>query len=147
MALILKDPMKAKKLLLSVKAPKNATMWTSLLLRGIVGILFIPHGWTKLVHFTERSDTFHSFLGLGSTLSLSLCIFAEVVCAFFLLIGLFTRLSAIVLIINTLVILYVNQWNIFANNNADHAAILLIGVVCVLIAGPGKISLDEILAK
>jgi putative oxidoreductase len=51
----------------------NAAM---LFLRLIFGVLMMNHGYDKLVHFTEYKAKFMNFLGLGSTVSLLLVVFA-----------------------------------------------------------------------
>src|ERR1700712_5270233 len=85
-----------------------------LLLRAGAGALIIPHGYDKLIHFAEKKNSFINFMGIGSPLSLSLVVFAECFCGMFVVLGLFTRLAAIPLIIDMGVALVkVNHANIF----------------------------------
>ena len=70
-----------------------------LVLRLTMGMLMMSHGYDKLVHFSEKKAVFYNFLSLGSTTSLMLCIFAEFFCALFVMIGLFTRLAAVPLVV------------------------------------------------
>lgn len=58
------------------------------------GMLIYGHGWGKLTHFAERSQTFSDPIGLGSPVSLGLAVFAEVFCAALVMIGFATRLAA-----------------------------------------------------
>ena len=60
-------------------------------------IMIINHGWPKLMQYQNLAGVFPDPLGLGNSFSLSLAIFTEVLCAFFVLIGFFTRISAILL--------------------------------------------------
>jgi putative oxidoreductase len=60
----------------------NASM---LLLRISLGLLMMAHGYDKLVHFNERKAAFYNFMGIGSTSSLVLSIFAEFFCALFII--------------------------------------------------------------
>src|SRR5688500_17857486 len=76
------------------------------ILRVTSGALILVHGYGKLVRFGEMKSKFINFLGIGSSLSLSLTIFAEFFCGMFLIAGLFTRLACIPLIINMSVALY-----------------------------------------
>ncbi|HLO81537.1 MAG TPA: DoxX family protein, partial [Chitinophagaceae bacterium] len=55
-----------------------------LIMRLGFGILMIPHGYDKLVHFAQYRKDFMNFLGLGSTLSLALVVFSEFFCSIFL---------------------------------------------------------------
>ena len=87
-----------------------------------------------------------SFLGLGSTTTLLLVIFAEFFCALFVLLGLFTRLSTIpVIICMAVALIKVHNNQIFGNGQA--ACIFLTGFLVLLIIGPGKISVDGVSGK
>ena len=70
-----------------------------LILRVTMGALMMSHGYSKLTGFASRKADFYNFLGIGSTASLSLAVFAEFFCALFIIIGLFTRAFVIPLII------------------------------------------------
>lgn len=71
-----------------------------LLLRvGASAGMFFNHGLVKLQNFGDRMESFYDPFGLGSTVSLSLIVFAEAFCAILVLLGLWTRLSTIPLII------------------------------------------------
>jgi len=70
-----------------------------LILRLGLGGLMMKHGYGKLANFAQYKSQFMNFMGIGQTASLSLAIFAEFFCALFILIGLFTRLATIPLIV------------------------------------------------
>ncbi|QKZ13212.1 DoxX family protein [Spirosoma sp. KUDC1026] len=117
---------------------------SSLLLRLTFGVLMIPHGYAKLVHFSEWQNEFMSFLGMSGAVSLSLAIFAELVCSVLLILGLFTRLALIPLIITTLVIVFsAHEGDIFGD--AAPGFFYLTGYVVLLLVGPGRYSLDNLL--
>lgn len=121
----------------------NAGMF---LLRLIVGVLMMTHGYDKLVHFNELSGQFMSFLGLGSKVSLILCIFAEFFCSILLIIGLFTRLATIPLIITMCVIIFmVNKGNII--EKSELVTVYLGAYLLLLFVGPGRISVDSMIKK
>ena len=118
----------------------------TLLLRFALGILMIVHGYDKLVHFNAYKLTFFNFLHLGQTVSLSLSIFAEFFCALFLMIGLFTRLTVIPLIINMIVaVFFVHNSDFFGQG--ERATLFLAGYFALLLVGPGKASVDGIMGK
>ena len=113
----------------------------TLLLRLVFGILMMSHGYDKLVHFAAYKSHFMDFMGLGSTTSLLLVIFAEFFCALFIVIGLFTRLAAIPIIIVMVVALFmVNNHDFFGKG--EMAALYLGAYLALLLVGPGKVSVD-----
>ena len=118
----------------------------SLLLRLGFGILMIPnHGYAKLMSFQEKKDQFMDFLGFGGPASMALAIFAEFFCSVLLVFGLFTRLATIPLIITTLVILSVHQWEVFGKHELVPA--FLTAYLAILLLGPGKYSLDSFISS
>jgi putative oxidoreductase len=115
-------------------------------IRLALGILMIPHGYDKLVHFTQYKKDFMNFLGIGSTLTLALVIFAEFFCSVFLIMGLFTRVVASILLIEMfVVVLKAHNADIFGDG--EHGSLYLAGYLAILLVGPGKASLDGILGK
>ena len=134
------------KKLLSTKYSAGAFNAAMLLLRLSVGILMMNHGYDKLVHFGEYQSKFINFLGLGTTMSLALVVFAEFFCSLFLILGLFTRFATIPLIISCLVIIFqVNHGQVF-NLNAL-APLYLAGYLVLLLVGPGRVSVDSMIGK
>jgi putative oxidoreductase len=121
----------------------NAAM---LVLRLAAGVLMMKHGYDKLVHFADYKSSFMSFLGLGSTSSLALVIFAEFFCALFIIIGLFTRWAAIPLIITMGVALFKSHNGEFMGEG-EMAALYLGAYITLLFIGPGRISVDGMIAK
>ena len=121
----------------------NAAM---LVLRLAAGVLMMKHGYDKLVHFADYKSSFMSFLGLGSTSSLALVIFAEFFCALFIIIGLFTRWAAIPLIITMGVALFKSHNGEFMGEG-EMAALYLCAYITLLFIGPGRISVDGMIAK
>lgn len=87
-----------------------------------------------------------NFMGLGTQISLGLVVFAEFFCAILLILGLFTRLAAIPLIVTMLVAITMAHGNdIF--DKAQLPFVLLAGFIAIFILGPGKISIDGLVSK
>lgn len=134
------------KKLLSISCSDWAFNIGMLLLRVGAGGLIIPHGYSKLVHFADKKNSFMNFLGLGSTVSMTLVIFAEFFCGMFIILGLFTRLAAIPLIISLSVALFkANNGDVFGAG-AD-AGLFLTCFLVLLLCGPGKASVDGLINK
>ncbi|MCH9024623.1 MAG: DoxX family protein [candidate division Zixibacteria bacterium] len=118
-----------------------------LFLRMSVGLFIVfGHGWDKLMNFGTMSTQFPDPIGMGSTVSLALVVFAEVFCGLAFALGLVTRFSALPLIIFMLVGAAVfhadDPWQ-----KKEFALLYLIPFVTVFLSGPGKYSLDRILFK
>ena len=138
------------KKLFSTRTSENALSLSLLLIRLAAGLLMlINHGLDKLMHFGQKSSGFADPFGVGSTLSLSMVVFAEFFCAAFIVLGLFTRLAAIPLVIAMGVAFFItHSMNFGAGKGGGELALLfLVSYLVILIAGPGKVSLDRFIAK
>src|SRR6476661_2970765 len=95
------------KRLFSTSVSDNAFSFAVLVLRvGAGSLLMIQHGLDKLMHFAQKAPKFADPFHIGHTTSLSLVVFAEFFCAAFIILGLFTRLACIPLIIAMSVALF-----------------------------------------
>ena len=115
-----------------------------LLLRiSICGSMLWFHGYDKISHpdkWIHLGESMHMFgIYFAPVVWGFLSAFAESFCAFFLAIGLFSRISALLLSINMFVALYAN---IHRSGDMYGALDLLCVFVFFLIAGPGKYSVD-----
>lgn len=134
------------KKLLSTQYSNFAFNLATLVLRLGLGILMIPHGYDKLVHFAQYKKDFMNFLGLGSTVTLALVVFSEFFCSIFLVMGLFTRLVASVLLIELIVVVFeAHKGDVF--DTGEHGMLFLTGIIAIILLGAGRASLDGILGK
>lgn len=130
----------------STKYSDTAFSVAMLALRFGMGVLMIPHGFDKMKNFARYSKDFTDPFHVGSTVSLSLNIFAEFFCASFIVLGLMTRLACIPLIIAMCVALFIaHNGQIFGDG--EHAALFLTGYLTLLFTGPGNISMDKLIGK
>lgn len=135
------------KRLFSTRTSDGAFSFATFVLRlGVGAIMLVSHGLDKLMHFSQKAATFADPFGIGSTASLSMTIFAEFFCSVFIILGLFTRLAAIPLIINMSVALFMAHKGDFFGQG-ELAALFLICYIVILFLGPGRISLDRFLVK
>lgn len=132
--------------LFSIKYSDNGITIAALLLRLALGALIIPHGYSKLINFASKSSTFADPFHIGHPTSMALVIFAEFFCGVFILLGLFTRLACIPLIIAMLVIVFqIHNADFFGA--AEKPALFLLGYMALMFTGPGKVSLDKLIGK
>lgn len=128
---------------------KPYTTKVSLLLlavRIIFGLLLLSHGIDKWTHFQEYSSVFNDPLGVGSSVSLGLSVFAELVCSLGFIFGVLYRLALIPMIFNMSVAFFViHGGDPFAVK--ELALVYLVVFVLMLIAGPGKFAIDNIFVK
>ncbi len=135
------------KKLLSTKYSASAFNTALFVLRVGAGLLMIiSHGYGKLVNFNQYSEKFVNFLGMGQTTSLVLAIFAEFFCAILLILGLFTRYAALILVINMAVAVGIGHgYDIFGK--AEMPTLYLLIFAVIFLVGPGKASIDGMVNK
>lgn len=122
--------------------PENINL-SLLILRLATGGFMLTHGIGKFFKlFGEEPIQFADPIGIGVAASLSLTVFAEVVCSILLILGIATRLSAIPLLITMLVAAFI----VHANDGFGKQELaLLYTAICLVIAisGGGKFSVDH----
>ena len=135
-----------KFLFIGAPLPGAAYGWIALFLRLFVGGMMLTHAIPKIVNYPALSMTFSDPLGLGSSVSLTLAIFAEGFCSLLILAGAFTRIAAAILTFNMFVAAFV------AGAGAPFAqkelAVMYLGMYLVLVAiGSGRFSFDRYLFR
>lgn len=135
------------KKLFSIKTSDTSFTLATLILRvGLGTLMLMNHGLNKLMHYGENSSKFADPFGITPEISLALTVFAEFFCAAFLIVGLFTRLAVIPLIIAMCVALfYGHKGEIFGDG--EMATLFLTGFIAIFLLGPGKVSLDRFIGR
>lgn len=108
-------------------------------------LMIVNHGWMKIIKFETLKLNFFNFLGMGSQISLTLAIIAEILCSILLIFGLYTRVALIPLIITMIVAASAHSLEIFGD--AELAFMYLIVFIFLLIVGPGAKSIDARMNK
>lgn len=135
------------KMLKKLFAPGNVSPAASaglLVLRVFFGfgMLFL-HGWGKLSKFSETASTFPDPLGVGHSVSLGMTVFAEVVAAGLLGLGLFGRAAAAILAFEMATAFVMVHKMAFTGQMPGEMAFMYFGAYfTLLLAGPGRFSLD-----
>lgn len=122
-----------------------------LFIRLFVGIMFMQFGIRHLVNFTEMSVDFPTIFGLSSETCLVIMIIIELLCSLLIMIGFLTRLSTIPPILSMIAAEYYIVHDLLPHDSLygldstqpGYLPIMFIGIyLFILLAGPGKISLD-----
>ncbi|HRN73217.1 MAG TPA: DoxX family protein [Ginsengibacter sp.] len=134
------------KKLFSVKYSHLAFNIGMLVLRVVFGLaLMANHGYRKLTNFPTMKEKFMNFMNLGSTVSLSLITFAEFFCGFLLILGMFTRLAAIPVLIGMVVAFAMAHGAVFSEG--EMPLVFACIAFLLLMVGPGKFSIDGAISK
>jgi putative oxidoreductase len=128
-----------------------------LLIRIIIGVLMAFYGYEKLINFeTMAASDFWakqvSFLGMTGKTPLALTVFAEFFCSLFLILGLFTRLALVPLLVCMgYIIACVAKFEvIYSGDNGiemNNAFLYFIIYLALFLTGPGNYSLDYKIAN
>lgn len=146
------------KAILKLSDKSNGFLKDMGLLMGRVGLglsMAFGHGLGKMQNFSMVAEKFPDPLGIGSSASLALAVFAELVCGLLIVVGAGTRLALTQLIATMGVAIYCHMklWGdpLFpakpGDSSAELAFIYLIGFVTLFIAGPGRFALDHFIVK
>lgn len=137
------DLMKIQKVLQLGFIPRNADFALLLLRVWLAASMLLLHGLDKAKGFSKIAEKFPDPIGLGSTASLGLAVFAEVLCALLVALGLFARLGALVLVILLAVAFFmVHKGALDGSGSGELALIYLAGFSAIFLAGPGRYALD-----
>ena len=111
------------------------------ILRISLGLtMLFAHGLPKFLKYAQIAPYFPDPIGLGSSLSLSLVIFAELFCSILLITGTAIRFASIPLIITMAVAFFiVHGADPFAKK--ELALMYLLGYLSILIGGAGAYAL------
>jgi len=109
--------------------------------------IMLTHGWSKLsVVLSGAEVQFADPIGLGMVTSFYLAIFAEFFCAILVVLGLFTRLALLPLIITMAVVVFVVH-GADPFSKQEPGLMFLLAFVFLLFSGPGRFSIDSIIAR
>lgn len=121
---------------------------SSLILRIVFGgLMLINHGWGKMMKFFgDEPIKFANPIGLGETTSLGLAVFAEVFCAFLIVIGFRTRLAVIPLVITMLVAVFIVHIS-DPFKKMEMGLIYLFAYVVIALLDSRRYSVDSLISK
>ena len=135
-----------KKIFLKLTAQNKTNSIALLILRLSAGGLMLTHGWGKFQKVINGNLGFADPLGIGEELSLYLTVFAEFFCAIFILVGLFTRLASIPLIITMAVAAFIIHGGDPIGDKEASLGYLAV-YLAIFFMGPGRLSIDSGILK
>lgn len=125
-----------------------------LFLRLFTGVMFMQFGIRQWIYFDDIAGDMVGVMGMPGYVSLGLMIAIEIVCSTLIILGLFSRLAVLPPLVTMMVaekyiltsIVSVPPAMLFSTQ-PGYVPILFIGIfVYMLLAGPGKVSLDYLIA-
>jgi len=121
-------------------------MWTG-------ATLFLRHGWEKQpAHWALFMAHFPNPVGIGAHASFLIAFLADFVCGILLIVGLGTRWAALFCLCNIFVAwAFVHHFAFLGRGPwSDHGELIVLylgALLTLLIAGPGTVSIDRMLAR
>lgn len=134
-----------KRILSTGHHPGLANAWL-LIYRVVASSFMLTHGYPKFQRLVSNENIqFADPFSIGVYPSFVLAVFAEFFCAVFILLGLGTRLASIFIIITMAVAaFYAHAADPFGKK--ELALLYLLVFSTILVYGPGKYSIDHIIA-
>lgn len=115
-------------------------------MRVMIGIsLFRLHGIEKITNFSGMLSHFPDPLHIGSAPGLIFAMLSDSICSLLIILGLFTRMASLIIVINLLVVFIFMHNFSFMQEHAQLVYVYLAGFLAILAAGPGKISVDQMI--
>ena len=112
---------------------------------GVGSLVVFLHGVEKVENFANQASSFPDPLGVSPTVTLTLVIFAEVVCGAAFIFGFLTRLASVSLGASMFVAAFIV--NSSDPSGRELALLYLLPVLAVLLVGPGRFSIDSAMEK
>ncbi|TVZ28390.1 putative oxidoreductase [Gillisia sp. Hel_I_86] len=125
----------------------QVTDYGLLFLRVAIAALMLGHGIPKLLMlFGSQEISFADPIGIGETATLTIAVFAEVICSILIAVGLATRVAALVLLFTMAIAFFV----VHASDPfqiKELALVYLVVYAFISIVGSGKYALDHYFLK
>ena len=117
-----------------------------LLLRVAFAAMLMTHGWAKFLNYEKlAAGAFPDPIGLGSAVSVTLVVFAELACAAAVVLGFLHRLALIPMIVTMAVAFFITDEATLAKG--ESALLYLVAFVALYITGPGRFSIDALIPR
>lgn len=126
---------------LTTTSSTNASLGL-LILRLGAGGLMLTHGYPKLIRLLDGNLKFGDPLGIGSEVSFILMVFAEFICSILIMLGIYTRLASIPLIIGMMTAAFIHH-SADPLDVKERTFLYLVIFIGLLFTGSGKYAVDK----
>jgi putative oxidoreductase len=130
----------------TLSQPLSTSLGLLTLRLGAGLLIMVGHGWGKLSNYSTMVDQWADPIGLGSAVSLSLAVFAEFFCSIAVTLGFLTRAAVIPLLVTMLVAAFIVHGD-DPFQKKELALLFLTPFLALLLAGPGRFSLDAVIGR
>ena len=113
-------------------------------LRVFTGLsLFLKHGVEKLTGYSTMVQHFPNPLHIGAHATLAFALLSDGICSLLVVVGLFTRPAAAIVLINLLAAFFlVHRASFFSDGHVELVWVYIAAFLSILVAGPGRFSID-----
>ena len=138
--------------ILNAKFLPTSTDVGLLLLRvGIGLIMFLKHGWEKIAVMSLTNNHFPDPIHIGMNASWTIAVISDGICSLLIVLGVATRWVSLFAFCNIFVAwTFVHHYGFFGKTpNANYGELIaqyLVTCVVLMVAGPGRYSVDALLA-
>ena len=115
-----------------------------LALRFFAGLsLFLKHGLEKLTGYSTMVQHFPDPIHIGAHAGLAFALLIDGICSLLVILGLLTRPAAVIILINLLTaFFFVHHAALISNGHVELVWVYIGAFLAVLLAGPGRFSID-----
>ncbi len=132
---------------------RGAVGYAPLVVRVLVGVIMVAHGWQKLQAGPSSFGQTLAMLGVPFPILMAYVVtFVELIGGVLLIVGLLSRLAAVLLTIDLVVAILLVKVNIGLLSPPDGSGVgaeldlaLIAGFLVILLGGPGRLSVDQAL--
>jgi putative oxidoreductase len=132
---------------------RGAAGYAPLVVRVLVGVIMVAHGWQKLQAGPSSFGQALAMLGVPFPILMAYVVtFVELIGGGLLIVGLLSRLAALLLTLDLVVAIILVKVNIGLLSPPDGSGVgaelelaLIAGLLVVVLAGPGRGSVDQVL--
>jgi|SRR5579872_155854 putative oxidoreductase len=120
-----------------------------LILRVGAGLsLFLKHGLEKLTGYSTMVQHFPNPIHTGAHASLAFALLSDGICSILIVLGLVTRPAATIVLINLLTVFFlVHHAAFFSSGHVELVWLYIAAFAAILLAGPGRFSIDARLKR